>query len=193
MELHHNRHLQTYINNLNGVLKDHPQLQKLSLEQLIRSASRMPKELQTAVRNHAGGVFNHRFFFDGMGKASEGQPAGRLSRAIGCRFGSYDGFREAFRKAALAVFGSGYAWLVTERGQLQIMTTPNQNSPVERRLCPVLAIDVWEHAYYLKHYNDRADYIDDWFRVIDWEQAEKNYRACTEDRTRLFLPRSHPS
>lgn len=193
MELHHNRHLQTYINNLNGVLKDHPQLQKLSLEQLIRSASRMPKELQTAVRNNAGGVFNHRFFFDGMGKASEGQPAGRLSQAIGRRFGSYDGFREAFRKAALAVFGSGYAWLVTERGRLQIMATPNQNSPVERCLCPVLAIDVWEHAYYLKHYNGRADYIDDWFRVINWEQAEKNYRACTEDRTRLFLPWSHPS
>lgn len=182
MELHHDRHLQTYINHLNGVLKDHPQLQRMSLEQLIRSAPLMRGELQTSIRNNAGGVWNHRFFFDGLDKSPIKQPIGSLARAIDHRFGSYDAFREAFRKAALGVFGSGYAWLVTERGRLRILTTPNQNSPVQQRLCPVLTVDVWEHAYYLKHYNARADYIDNWFQVIDWEQAEKNYRACMTEK-----------
>ena len=182
MELHHNRHLQTYINNLNKVLKDRPQLQHMTLEQLIRSVPFMRGELQRSVRNNAGGVWNHRFFFDELGRPPMGQPIGRLAGAIDRRFGSYNAFREEFRKAALGVFGSGYAWLVAERGWLRILTWPNQDSPVRQCHCPILAADVWEHAYYLKHYNDRSGYIDDWFQVIDWERAEKNYCACVKEK-----------
>ena len=182
MELHHNRHLQTYINNLNKVLKDRPQLQHMTLEQLIRSVPFMRGELQMSVRNNAGGVWNHRFFFEELGRPPTGQPIGRLAGAIDRRFGSYNAFREEFRKAALGVFGSGYAWLVAERGRLRILTLPNQDSPVRQCLCPILAADVWEHAYYLKHYNDRSGYIDDWFQVIDWERAEKNYCACMTEK-----------
>ena len=182
MELHHNRHLQTYINNLNKVLKDRPQLQHMTLEQLIRSVPFMRGELQMSVRNNAGGVWNHRFFFEELGRPPTGQPIGRLAGAIDRRFGSYNAFREEFRKAALGVFGSGYAWLVAERGRLRILTLPNQDSPVRQCLCPILAADVWEHAYYLKHYNDRSGYIDDWFQVIDWERAEKNYCACVKEK-----------
>ena len=182
MELHHNRHLQTYINNLNKVLKDRPQLQHMTLEQLIRSVPFMRGELQMSVRNNAGGVWNHRFFFEELGRPPTGQPIGRLAGAIDRRFGSYNAFREEFRKAALGVFGSGYAWLVAERGWLRILTLPNQDSPVRQCLCPILAADVWEHAYYLKHYNDRSGYIDDWFQVIDWERAEKNYCACVKEK-----------
>ena len=182
MELHHNRHLQTYINNLNKVLKDRPQLQHMTLEQLIRSVPFMRGELQMSVRNNAGGVWNHRFFFEELGRPPTGQPIGRLAGAIDRRFGSYNAFREEFRKAALGVFGSGYAWLVAERGRLRILTLPNQDSPVRQCLCPILAADVWEHAYYLKHYNDRSGYIDDWFQVIDWERAEKNYCVCVKEK-----------
>ncbi|MGN0703580.1 MAG: superoxide dismutase [Lentihominibacter sp.] len=194
MMLHHDRHLQTYIDNLNNALKTSPELQKLSLEQLIRNASRLPEPLQTTIRNNAGGVYNHRFFFDGLkapagqkaateagadmtsaaGSTQENRPAGILAQKLG----SFDTFKDIFRKAALSVFGSGYAWLVTDGGRLRIVTSQNQNAPIEQGLCPVLAIDVWEHAYYLKHYNVRVDYIDDWFRVVDWNQAEKKYQDC---------------
>ncbi|MEA4833128.1 MAG: superoxide dismutase [Oscillospiraceae bacterium] len=178
MMLHHDKHLQTYINNLNAALIGNPYLQKLSLEQLIMNASRLPKELQNAVRNNAGGVYNHRFYFNLLKKTSEEKPYGKLAEAIDKSFGSYNKFMDAFTKAAMSVFGSGYAWLVSDRGVLKIVTTPNQNSPVQNKLCPILAIDVWEHAYYLKHYNVRADYIKDWFNVINWNQAERNYRNC---------------
>lgn len=177
MRLHHDRHLQAYINNLNDALKENPLLQKLSLKQLICSSSRLPWELQATIRNNAGGVFNHRFFFDGLTNPADRTPSGNLAQAIVCQFGSFNNFRAAFQKAALSVFGSGYAWLVIDQGALRIITTANQNTPIELNLCPVLTIDVWEHAYYLKHYNVRADYIDDWFHIINWEQAEKNYLA----------------
>lgn len=178
MQLHHDKHLQTYINNLNEALKDRPKLQKMSLEQLIRFSSRLPREMQATIRNNAGGVYNHRFFFDGLQNPSPGEPYGKLKDAIDRQFGGYDVFRDAFKKAALSVFGSGYAWLVTDYGKLRIITTPNQNSPIEQNLCPVITIDVWEHAYYLKHYNVRADYIDDWLKVINWNTAEQNYDDC---------------
>lgn len=198
MMLHHDRHLQTYIDNLNNALKSNPHLQKLSLEQLISNASRLPEPLQTTIRNNAGGVYNHRFYFDGLkpaaapGQSQENKPAAAPGSSkpselpqgnqpfgdLAHRLGSFENFKGIFKKAALSVFGSGYAWLVTDGGRLRIVTTANQNTPVEQGLCPVLAIDVWEHAYYLKHYNLRTDYIDDWFRVINWEQAEQNYHNC---------------
>lgn len=175
MRLHHDRHLQTYIDNLNAVLKDEPRLQTLSLEQLIRCAGRLPGRLRAPVRNNAGGVYNHRFFFEGLSPSSEPDSGAVLLKRIDQRFGSFEHFKSAFKTAALSVFGSGYAWLVDGECGLCILTTPNQQSPVEQCHRPVLAIDVWEHAYYLKHYNDRADYIDDWFKVVDWEQAQQNY------------------
>lgn len=177
MYLHHDRHLQTYIDNLNAALREHPNLQDLSLTQLIRSAYRLPQPLRTAIRNNAGGVYNHRFFFEGLKNPSDDRPSGELADAIAGSFGSLDAFLELFKKAALSVFGSGYAWLVTDKTKLSIVTTANQNTPIEHGLEPILAIDVWEHAYYLKHYNVRADYIDDWMRIINWKQAEKNYAA----------------
>ena len=178
MYLHHDKHLQTYINNLNTVLEEFPQLQRLSLEQLIKISGRLNKQIQSAVRNNAGGVYNHRFFFEGLSINSERSFESSLSREIDKSFGSYDNFKDEFKKAALSVFGSGYAWLVCGKCGLRITTTPNQNSPIEMGLCPLLVIDVWEHAYYLKHYNVRADYIDDWFNVVNWDKAEERFRKC---------------
>lgn len=178
MMLHHDKHLQTYIDNLNAVLRQVPWLQKLSLEDLIRNASRAPATVQTTVRNNAGGVYNHRFYFNLLKNPSQGVPSEQLLEAMIRDFGSYDTFKQAFVQSALSVFGSGYAWLVFGGTKLRIVTTPNQNNPIEHGLCPILTIDVWEHAYYLKHYNDRADYINDWFQVVNWDQAEQNYLKC---------------
>lgn len=182
MYLHHDRHLQTYIDKLNSILEKQPQLQTLSLEQLIKISGRLPKQLQTSVRNNAGGVYNHRFFFEGLANPAKGEPYGRLAQAIKQCFTDYENFKTEFKKAALSVFGSGYAWLVYIRHQLKIVTTPNQNSPIEQGLCPILCIDVWEHAYYLKHYNLRADYIDDWFNIINWDNAEQNLIKCIKNK-----------
>ena len=186
MYLHHDRHLQTYIDNLNAALKNQPRLQPLTLEQLIRVSGRLSPELQTPIRNNAGGVYNHRFFFSLLTPYSKGFPACALAEAITVRFGSFDAFRDAFKKAALSVFGSGYAWLVLGRAGLDIVTTANQNSPVAQNLAPILTIDVWEHAYYLKHYNVRADYFDDLMRVIDWQAADQNYRQAAGGRYRRY-------
>ena len=181
MRLHHDKHLQTYINNLNAVLKDNPQLQELTLEELLVDVPNLSEELQTPIRNNAGGVYNHEFYFEGM-LTTKTEPHGELAPAINKQYGSTAGFIEEFKKAALSVFGSGYAWLVYDNGALKIITTPNQNSPIEQNLCPILAIDVWEHAYYLKHYNVRVDYIDDWFKVVNWEKANEKYLMCKGNR-----------
>jgi len=181
MELHHDKHLQGYIDNLNKALKDQPKLQRMSLEELILIADRLPKHLQTQIKNNAGGVYNHRFFFDGLKNTYSYSAAssGRMANAINEAFGSLEQFKLAFKVAAVSVFGSGYAWLTVDRnGKLKIITTANQNTPLTENLCPVLTIDVWEHAYYLKNQNRRADYIDSWFHVVNWEKAEKNYVSC---------------
>ena len=178
MELHHNRHLGAYIQNLNAFLKDRPRLQKLSLEALIRFACRLSREEAVTLRNNAGGVFNHRFFFHLMHPplADSGPgPVGHLAEALIRRYGDIAAFEEAFLAAARSVFGSGYAWLVSDGGLLRIVTTANQNCPLARDLLPILNVDVWEHAYYLKHYNDRAAYLKDWWQVVDWQAAERNF------------------
>lgn len=182
MRLHHDKHLQTYINNLNTALESHLQLQQLSLEQLIKTSGSLPEPLQTQVRNNAGGVYNHRFFFEGLIHPAQQKPYGRLARAINQFFGDYESFESEFKKAALSVFGSGYAWLVYDKSRLKIVTTANQNTPIEQGICPILCIDVWEHAYYLKHYNVRADYIEDWFHIINWNKAEQNLLECMWSR-----------
>ncbi len=180
MELHHNRHLQTYINNLNKALDSYPELQKLPLESLATPPQTLPPANWTAIRNNAGGVYNHRFFFNGLIPAADAKaPSGMLLGDIVKVYGSFDNFKDAFKEAALSVFGSGYAWLVVDgQGDLTITTTANQDTPLSWGLCPVLTIDVWEHAYYLKHYNLRADYIDDWFSVINWQRANRLFEAC---------------
>ena len=178
MHLHHDRHLQTYIDNLNAVLRGQPQLQQLSLEQLIQASGRLPTRLRDPIRRNAGGVYNHRFFFNGMAPASGGEPYGRLGDRLRRQFGSIDRFWMAFNREAMAVFGSGYAWLVRDRDRLKILSTPNQDSPVEQGYCPILTVDVWEHAYYLKHYNRRADYLTDFRPVVNWDQAEQNFMRC---------------
>lgn len=179
MYLHHDRHLQTYIDNLNRFLEENPSLQKFSLEELLSIWRRLPCHLQTPLRNNAGGVYNHRFYFDSMTPPDSSYSAPRLFEAMSCQFGSPENFRSQFKEAALSVFGSGYAWLVLDRGRLKIVTSANQNTPLTCSRTLILNIDVWEHAYYLKHYNLRADYIDDWFRVVNWGMAENRYTGET--------------
>lgn len=175
MHLHHDRHLQTYINNLNSVLKKNCFLQNMTLTQLLRRSSILPNSQRSEIMNNAGGVFNHRFFFNMMTPSAPKMPLGNLEKAINTCFKNFEQFKEKFRTAALSVFGSGYAWLVLDKGKLRIITTANQNTPLQLGVCPLICIDVWEHAYYLKHYNVRIDYINDWFNVIDWNKAEKIY------------------
>lgn len=173
MHLHHDRHLMTYIENLNSILEKTPALQRLSLEQLLRGLPRLPLALQTQIRNNAGGVYNHRFYFEGLGRPSA--PSEELEALLTHSFGSMTDFQAHLKTVALSVFGSGYAWLVRVHGRLAIITTPNQNTPIERGMTPLLNIDVWEHAYYLKHYNLRADYFDDWWQVINWDVILQRY------------------
>jgi Fe-Mn family superoxide dismutase len=147
MHLHHDRHLQTYIDNLNAALSTQPQLQNMTLEQLILMAPGLPENVGVPVSRNAGGVYNHRFYFNGMSPSSSRNPLSPLSRAIDQTFGGLNAFKDKFTAAALSVFGSGYAWLVlNEQGKLSIITTPNQDTPLPRGLCPILNIDVWEHA-----------------------------------------------
>ncbi|WWR16807.1 superoxide dismutase [Lachnospiraceae bacterium JLR.KK008] len=178
MYLHHNKHLQNYIDNLNNTLSKHPELQSWSLEQLIINVPCLPKDIQTNIKNNSGGVFNHQFYFSNLANPTSLQPVGILNQSINNEFGSYLSFQEQFKTAALTVFGSGYAWLVVNAtGNLCIITTQNQDTPLEMGLFPVLNIDVWEHAYYLKHYYQKSDYIDDWFHIINWNHVNQTYMS----------------
>lgn len=179
MELHHDKHLQAYVDNLNHALENYPMLHKLTLEQLLVQENLIPEEIRTAVHNNGGGVYNHRFYFNNLKIEGSKNPVGLLGEYIKKTFGSDQNFKNQMKEAAMSVFGSGYAWLVVGGdGVLRIITTANQDTPLPEGLCPVLNLDVWEHAYYLKHYNVRADYIDDWFQVVNWEKADENYRSC---------------
>ena len=167
------------MNNLNNTLKDYPELQTWSLERLVNNADRLPAAIQKSIRNNGGGVYNHIFYFDGMTNSETRSQAGMLYPAIMRDFGSVEQFYNEFKNQALSVFGSGYAWLVSDQnGKLRIITTANQDTPITQNLCPIVTIDVWEHAYYLKHYNERAAYVDDWFHVVNWEHAGELYKKC---------------
>lgn len=179
MRLHHDKHLQTYIDHLNDALSSFPQFQTWTLEQLIMNVPSLPDTIQTKVLNNGGGVFNHQFYFNNLMNPAPQKPVGMLGEAIAREFGSFESFKKQMKEAALSVFGSGYAWLVVNAaGQLKIVTTKNQDTTLPLGMCPVLNIDVWEHAYYLKHYNQRAAYIEDWFHVVNWENADRNYLRC---------------
>lgn len=169
MHFHHDRHLQTYTDDLNAAIEQNPHLKQYALAELIRRADELPQPLNNTVRNNAGGVFNHRFYFEQLSKTADVQPSKALSAVIVENFGSFDELESRLKKAALSVFGSGYAWLVADGDSLEIVTTANQDVPSG---CPLLNIDVWEHAYYIKHRNLRGDYIDDLLRIIDWNVVE---------------------
>ena len=183
MEIHHGKHHAAYVTNLNAALEQHPELFGSSLETLLGNLAALPEGIRTAVRNNGGGVLNHNLFWTFMTAKSPGRPSGELARAIESAFGSFEKFKEEFQKAALGRFGSGWAWLVVDEGRLKIGSTPNQDSPVmagvsELRGRIVLGIDVWEHAYYLKYQNRRADYVTAWWNVVDWDRAAELYRAA---------------
>jgi len=178
MNLHHDKHHQTYVTKLNEALDKHPELHQQSLEQLLKDLSSVPDDIRTAVRNHGGGHWNHTFFWESMGPNKGGEPAGLLAEEIAKTFGSFAKFQELFSAAATGQFGSGWAWLVkTESGSLAIRATANQDTPLSARETPLLGIDVWEHAYYLKYQNRRPEYITAWWNVVNWEIVTQRYAS----------------
>lgn len=175
MHLHRDHHLQTYIDNLNALLKENPQYQTWNLEELLYCRQELPPSLQVSIRRQAGGVYNHRFFFEGMTPPDESLIDLSIIQEIEKHFLDFNDFSEQLKQAALSVFGSGYAWVVLDHGDLKIMTTVNQDTPISEHLHPILNVDVWEHAYYLKHYNLRGDYFDDWLHVINWNMVKQRF------------------
>lgn len=176
MEIHYTKHHQAYITNVNNALKDHPALEKKSVEDLIRNLSDVPENIRTAVRNNGGGHANHSFFWQIMGPAKGGAPKGKLAQDIDATFGSFDAFKEKFAAAGASRFGSGWAWLVRSKdGKLEITSTANQDSPLMEGNAPLLGVDVWEHAYYLHYQNRRPDYIKAWWNVVNWDEVAGRY------------------
>lgn len=176
MEIHHSRHHQTYINNLNAALADHPELAALPVEELLARFDSLPVQVQGAVRNHGGGHANHSLFWRVMSPQGGGEPAGELAAVIERDLGGFEAFKQAFTQAALSRFGSGWAWLVVDgSGKLQVVSSANQDSPLQDGLVPILGLDVWEHAYYLKYQNKRPDYIAAFYKVIDWNEVARRY------------------
>jgi Fe-Mn family superoxide dismutase len=179
MEIHHDKHHAAYVNNLNNALKDHPELAAKPVNELIADLSAVPEAIRPAVRNNGGGHSNHTFFWEIMGPSKGGAPVGKLAEAITKAFGSFDEFKAKFEEAGVKRFGSGFAWLiVNKQGQLEIISLPNQDSPYMDGNKPVIANDVWEHAYYLHYQNRRPDYLKAWWNVVNWDHAEQNYQTA---------------
>jgi Fe-Mn family superoxide dismutase len=176
MEIHHGRHHKAYVDNLNKALESAPDLQNKSIEELLRGIKSVPANIQTAVRNNGGGHANHSMFWEIMGPDGGGAPSGDLAQAITSTFGGFDGFKAKIKENALGQFGSGWSWLVIGAdGKLQAAKSPNQDSPYMDGQTPILGIDVWEHAYYLKYQNKRADYVDAWWNVINWNAVGQRF------------------
>lgn len=176
MKIHHTKHHQGYINKFNAALEKHPELQQKNIVDLLENLDALPEDVQAAVRNNGGGYYNHALFWRMMTPNSSKQPTGQLIDAINEAFGSFDAFKEQFSKTALTVFGSGWAWLaMDDENNLRIMTTPQQDSTILHGHQPILGLDVWEHAYYIKYQNKRPDYVTAWWNVVNWEFVEKLY------------------
>jgi superoxide dismutase, Fe-Mn family len=176
MEIHHTKHHQTYVDKLNGALEKYPQLQTRSAVELIADLSQVPEDIRTAVRNNGGGHANHAMFFTMLGPKCGGRPVGKLAAAIDATFGGFEPFQQKFAAAAVAHFASGWVWLSTDGGgKLLIETTPGHDSPIMVGRKPIVVLDLWEHAYYLKHQNRRAESVTAWWNVLDWQQAEENF------------------
>jgi Fe-Mn family superoxide dismutase len=180
MEIHHTKHHNAYVTNLNKALEKADKIKGAPIETLLKDLALVPEEIREAVRNNGGGHFNHSFFWPLMGKGKGGSPIGMLERAIKRGFGSISAFQQAFQQAALTRFGSGWAWLSLDKdGNLVVHSTPNQDSPLADGRTPILGLDVWEHAYYLKYQNRRPEYVEAWWNVVDWERANANYLQAT--------------
>ena len=179
MRIHHSKHHQGYVNNLNAALEKHPELADKSLEELLGDLGSVPEDIRTAVRNNGGGHANHSLFWPCMAPGSGGTPSGELAAAIDSTFGSFDDFAEMFSKAAATRFGSGWAWLCVDGdGGLVVTSTANQDNPVSEGLKPILGLDVWEHAYYLNYQNRRPDYVKAWWNVVNWGQVSENFAGA---------------
>ncbi len=178
MNIHHTKHHNTYVTNLNAALEGHADLQDKSLEDLISDLDALPEDIRTAVRNNGGGHANHSLFWEILSPEGGGKPSGALAEDIEKTFGSFEKFQEEFEQAAATRFGSGWAWLVLNDGKLEVMSTPNQDNPIMEGKTPLLGLDVWEHAYYLKYQNRRPEYIKAFWNVVNWEQVEKNYEEA---------------
>ena len=178
MHLHHDKHHTTYVTNLNAAIEKYPELGEKTIEELLSDMDAIPTDIKTAVRNNGGGHANHSFFWEIMAPNAGGEPTGEIKEAINEAFGDFSSFKEEFKKAAAGRFGSGWAWLVMENGKLAITSTANQDSPLMEGKTPILGLDVWEHAYYLKYKNVRPDYIAAFWNVINWDEVNKRFEAA---------------
>jgi Fe-Mn family superoxide dismutase len=177
MEIHHTKHHQAYVNNLNAAIEKAPELQGKSLDDLMKNNNTVPEAVRTAVRNNGGGHWNHSMFWEIMGPGKGGEPTGKLADAIKSAFGDFAKMKEQFAAAGGSRFGSGWAWLINDGGKLSIASTPNQDNPLMEGKTAILGVDVWEHAYYLKYQNRRPDYIAAWWNVVNWDAVSKRYGA----------------
>ena len=177
MEIHHGKHHQTYVNNLNAAIEKAPELASKSIEDLMRNVNSLPEAARTPIRNNGGGHWNHSMFWQIMAPKAGGEPGGNLGAAIKSAFGDFAKFREQFSAAGVGRFGSGWAWLINSGGKLSIASTPNQDNPLMEGQKAIMGLDVWEHAYYLKYQNRRPDYISAWWNVVNWKEVEKRYSA----------------
>jgi superoxide dismutase, Fe-Mn family len=177
MQIHHDKHHAAYVTNLNAAVEKHPELAGKSLEALLMNLSTVPEDIRTAVRNHGGGAWNHDLFWQVMAPKAGGEPAGDLGKAIDAAFGNFGSFKAEFEKVAMGRFGSGWAWLVKKGSGLAILSTANQDTPISDGLIPVLGLDVWEHAYYLKYQNRRAEYVGNWWNVVNWAEVARRFAA----------------
>jgi Fe-Mn family superoxide dismutase len=177
MQVHHDKHHAAYVTNLNAAVEKHPELASKTLEALLMDLNAVPDDIRTAVRNHGGGTWNHNMFWEIMAPKAGGEPEGQLAKAIATDFGSFTDFKGQFEKAAMGRFGSGWAWLVKKGGKLSIISTANQDNPMSEGMAPLLTLDVWEHAYYLKYQNRRAEYVTAWWNVINWKAVASRYTA----------------
>ena len=179
MEIHHGKHHQAYINNVNGALEGNEELAGKSVEELVSDLDSVPEDIRGAVRNNGGGHANHSLFWSVMGPGKGGEPGGELGAAIDATFGSFDAFKDAFAQAGATRFGSGWAWLVVDGGNLAVTSTANQDSPLMEGKTPILGLDVWEHAYYLNYQNRRPDYIGAFWNVVDWDAVAARFAAAS--------------
>jgi superoxide dismutase, Fe-Mn family len=182
MQIHHGKHHQAYVSNLNAALDKHPEWHQKSLEELLAALDSVPADVRTAVRNNAGGHHNHTLFWTWMAPNAGGDPTGELAEGLQSTFGSLAAFKQRFAAAAM-LFGSGWAWLVLSKGRLDVVTTPNQDSPRMTGNVPILGLDVWEHAYYLRYQNRRGDYVAAWWNVVNWKEVARHYEAALSGRT----------
>ena len=176
MEIHHGKHHQAYVTNLNAALDKHPELHSKSIEDLLKGINSVPEDIRTAVRNNGGGHANHTMFWEIMGPDGGGAPSGAIGDAINSSFGGFDKLKEEFKKAAIGRFGSGWAWVIDNGGKLVVESSANQDSPLMEGKKIVFGIDVWEHAYYLNYQNRRPDYVDAWWNVVNWDAINKRLR-----------------